>query len=197
MAATIDFYFDFMSPFSYFAWQRLPSLAKQYGREIVLHPVDLAELKIRAGNTAPSTRTMPVKLKYFKEDQRRWARHYGVPIATPAHYDGTLLNRGAYMALDRGVIETYVTRAYHKVWGEGASMLDRAMLADVAAHCGWSLDEFDAFANDPRAEQRLREETLRASERGVFGVPTMIADAEMWWGNDRFEFMEAHLRGAT
>ena len=194
MAGVIDFFFDFMSPFSYFAWQRLPSLAQQYGREIVFHPVDLAELKVRAGNTAPSTRTMPVKLKYMKEDQRRWARHYGVPIATPAHYDGTILNRGAYFALERNQIVAYVTRAYRHVWGEGMSMIDRTMLADLSSHCGWTLEEFDAFVADPRTEQRLRDETLRASERGVFGVPSMIADGQMWWGNDRFEFMEEYLR---
>ena len=78
MAATIDFYFDFMSPFSYFAWQRLPSLAKQYGREIVLHPVDLAELKIRAGNMAPSTRTMPPSRSTPASS----------PVAPPSHTNG-------------------------------------------------------------------------------------------------------------
>jgi 2-hydroxychromene-2-carboxylate isomerase len=197
MAGQIDFYFDFMSPFSYFAWQRLPDIAKLYGRTLVMHPVDLADLKLHAGNTGPSARTMPIRIKYMKEDQRRWARHYGVPIATPAHYDGSILNRGCFFALDRGKIEPYVTLAYRRVWGDGASMIDRALIAELAQHCGWSLAEFDEFVGSDEALRRLQAETIAANAVGVFGVPSMIADGQMWWGNDRFDFMEDYLQAAA
>jgi 2-hydroxychromene-2-carboxylate isomerase len=197
MAGQIDFYFDFMSPFSYFAWQRLPDIAKRFGRTLVMHPVDLADLKLRAGNTGPSARTMPIRIKYMKEDQRRWAKRYGVPIATPAHYDGSILNRGCFLALDRSKIESYVTLAYRRVWGDGVSMIDRALIAELAQHCGWSLAEFDAFVAGDEATRRLQAETIAANEAGVFGVPSMIADGQMWWGNDRFDFMEDYLQAAA
>ncbi len=195
MAEGIRFYFDFISPFSYFAWQRLPKLAAAYGREIEFFPVDLAELKLRAGNTAAPTRMMPMKLKHLKEDQRRWARHYGVPVATPAHYDSTLLNKGAFFAKDHGRIEDYLTIVYHRVWGEGASMIDLQMLEHSVKQCGLPFDEFMAFVKSEAAEARYRQITLTAHEAAVFGVPTMITDGQMWWGNDRFHFMEAHLKG--
>ena len=197
MAGPIDFYFDFMSPFSYFAWQRLPAIAKRFEREIVFHPVDLADLKLRAGNTGPSARTMPIRIKYMKEDQRRWAKRYGVPIATPAHYEGGILNRGCFFALDRGHIELYITHAYHRVWGEGCSMIDRALIEELAQHCGWSVLEFDAFVAGEEATERLQTETIKANADGIFGVPTMIAEGQMWWGNDRLDFLEEHLAASS
>ena len=92
----IDFYFDFISPFSYFAVQRLPAIAERFGRAVNYHVVDLAVLKVAAGNTAPPTRNMPIKLRYMKVDQARWARRYGVPVKSPAYYDSGLLNRGLF-----------------------------------------------------------------------------------------------------
>ena len=195
MAATLAFHFDFISPFSYFAWQKVPALARKYERELILYPVDLAELKTRAGNTAPPTRMMPFKLKHLKEDQRRWARRYGVPISTPAHYDSTLLNKGAYFAIDKGVAPAYISFVYARVWGEGASMIDHAMIDNAATHCGLDTRELGAFIESPEVEARYRETTLRAHEAGVFGVPAMIADGQMFWGNDRLDFLEDHLAG--
>jgi len=190
MPEPIRFYFDFASPFSYFALQRIPDIARKHGRALHYIPVDLAELKQRTGNTAPPARTMPIKIKYMKEDQRRWAKRYGVPIATPAHYNSTLLNKGAFFAIDRGKPEEYLRFAYRRVWGEGASMIDEAMLNETVQHCGWREDDFFAFIASPEAEQRYRQATREAHEAGVFGVPAMLTDGEMWWGNDRFDFLE-------
>ena len=64
MADTIDFYFDFLSPFSYLAHQKIPGLAADYGRDLVYHPVDLDVLKLKGENTGPSTRQMPLKYHY-------------------------------------------------------------------------------------------------------------------------------------
>lgn len=193
MNAPIDFYFDFISPFSYFALQRLPEMARRFGRGINYNPVDLADLKLRAGNTAPPTRMMPMKLRHLKIDQQRWARHYGVPIATPAHYDSGPLNRGAFFALDRGCIEPYALYAYARVWGDGWSMLDERLFAGAADICGWDLKAFLDFANSDASQSRYQQSTVTAHERGVFGVPTMMVGEEMWWGNDRLAFMSEWL----
>ncbi|MDF2116522.1 2-hydroxychromene-2-carboxylate isomerase [Roseiarcaceae bacterium H3SJ34-1] len=193
MTAPIDFHFDFISPFSYFALQRLPDIARRFGRDIIYHPVDLAALKLRAGNTAPPTRMMPMKLRHLKIDQQRWARHYGVPIATPAHYDSNLINRGAFLALDRGCIEPYALYAYARIWGEGWSMLDERLFAGAADICGCDLNHFIDFAKSDASAARYAQSTGAAHERGVFGVPTMAVGDEMWWGNDRLDFMTEWL----
>lgn len=194
MPSTVQFYIDFSSPFTYLAVQKAPEIARRYGRAIECVPVDLAALKLLAGNTAPPTRTMPIKLKYMRLEQQRWAKRYQVPIAVPAFYDPSLLNRGTFYASDRGQAEPYVKYAFHRVWGLGGSMVDAALISDVAKFCKWSPDDFEAFIHSKVAADRLSVSTRSANENGVFGVPTLVTDDEMWWGNDRLDFFEEHLR---
>src|SRR3954468_1245030 len=95
----IDFYFDFISPFSYLAHQRLPQLAARYGYSLHYHVADLAALKRLCGNTAPRMVDMPLKLEYSRIDQRRWAERYGVPITPPAgSHDSSWVNRGGFFS---------------------------------------------------------------------------------------------------
>jgi 2-hydroxychromene-2-carboxylate isomerase len=193
MRPAIDFYFDFISPFSYFAHQRLPELADRFGYELSFQVVDLAELKRLAGNFGPTTREIPIKLRYMKVDQVRWARRYDVSVRTPAHYDSSIINRGTFFALTREMVRDYVTLTYRKVWGEGGHMTDEGLTRGIARELGWNDDEFLASANSSGADEQYRSSTARAHRRGVFGVPTMMVGNDMWWGNDRLQFLEEYL----
>lgn len=189
----IDFYFDLISPFTYLALQRLPGIAERNGYDVTYKVVNLKEAKRLVGNIGPSTRDIPVKLSYAKIDQRRWAKRYGVPITTPAYYDSTRLNRGSFMAEARGQMYDYVIRAFHKVWGEGASMIDETMLRSLASELGWNDREFLDFTLSDAAEAQYQAATLAAHKRGVFGVPTFVVGDELWWGNDRLDFVSEYL----
>lgn len=193
MARILQFYVDFISPFSYLALQRLPMLAERFGHEVDYKVIDLKEAKRLAGNTGPSTRDIPLKLAYAKIDQRRWARRYGVPITTPAHYDPVRLQRGFFFAQARGPVRDFLMLAFHKVWGEGSSMIDEAMLRSVANELGWNPDSFLRYTQSDDADSLVAAATRDAHARGVFGVPTMIIGGEMWWGNDRLDFVEDYL----
>ncbi len=195
MTGVIDFHFDFISPFSYLAHCRLPDIARRHGREIAYHVVDLAAIKLGGGNTGPSTREMPLKYRYSGTDMQRWAQRYGVTIKRPTGHAESpdRLNKGAFVAEDRGEMRRYVTAAWHRVWGEGGDMADEALMRAVADDLGWDTGEFLAFTISPEAEARYRESTRAAHERGVFGVPTMMIGEEIWWGNDRLEFLEEFL----
>jgi 2-hydroxychromene-2-carboxylate isomerase len=189
----IDFYFDLISPFTYLALQRLPAIAERQGYSVTYKVVDLKEAKRLVGNIGPSTRDIPVKLAYAKIDQRRWAKRYGVPITTPAYYDSSRLNRGSFMAEARGQMHGYVIRAFHKVWGEGANMIDETMLRSLASELGWNEEEFLRFTLSEEADAQYKAATLTAHSRGVFGVPTITVDDELWWGNDRLDFVSEYL----
>jgi 2-hydroxychromene-2-carboxylate isomerase len=197
MTRFIEFYVDLISPFSYFALQRLPSLAARYGYAVEYHVLDLKEAKRLAGNTGPSTRDIPLKLAYAKTDQRRWAKRYGVPITTPAHYDSSRLNRGFFFAKLRGRERDYLMLAFHKVWGEGASMIDEAMLREIAGRLDFDAEGYLRYTVSAEAETQYRQATAAAHARGVFGVPTMIIGDELWWGNDRLQFVEDFLQQQT
>ncbi len=195
MPGVIDFYFDFISPFSYLAHTQLPAIATKHGRAIAYHVVQLTEIKLGGGNTGPTTREMPLKYRYSGTDMQRWAARYGVAITRPSGYGPNNLNKGAFFAEDRGAMAEYVTKTWRRVWGEGGDMTDPALLRGVTDEMGWDWAEFLAAAESPETEARYQASTQAAHERGVFGVPTMMIGDEMWWGNDRLDFMEEFLAG--
>ena len=194
MERTIEFYFDFISPFSYLAHHRLPGLAARYGYSLIYHVADLSELRRLAGNTGPRQTEQPLKLPYSRIDQKRWAERYGIPIKPPVgSHDSSWLNRGTFYALDRGQCKAYLDNAWTKMRRDGRDLADEAFRRDVAKDLGWAPDEFVAFTQSDESRDRYRASTLRAHERGVFGVPTMMIGDEMWWGNDRLDFLEEFL----
>ena len=197
MERTIDFYFDFISPFSYFAFHRVPALASRHGYRVAWHVIDLAETKRLAGNTGPTSREQPLKRRYNQHDKDRWAARYGIPIVNPTTYGPDRLNKGKYFADDRGATEAYLACAWRKVWGEGGDMAGDAILRDAARQCGWNEETFLAFTQSPEADERYRQGTRAAHERGVFGVPTMMVGDAMWWGNDRLDFLAEFLEEQT
>ena len=193
MAEPIEYFFDFASPYCYLAHVRLPGIAARHGRAIAYRPVDLAEVKRAAGNIGPSTHFLAARRHYLRQDTARWARRYGVPISEPAGYGSARLNRGAFLALDRDAIARYVDAVGTRVWGQGGAMDDDGLLAAVAADMGWDAAAFIAYAGSEAADGRHRAALALARERGVFGVPTVVIGEHLWWGNDRLQFVDAHL----
>jgi 2-hydroxychromene-2-carboxylate isomerase len=194
MPATIDFFFDFVSPYAYLAHTQLPTLAKRCGVSMTYHVIDLQQAKHAVGNTGPSNREMPIKHRYLRQDLQRWASDYGVPFSPPAGYGSTRLNCGVFYALDRGEVQRYVDLVWRRVWSEGGAMNDDGLIADVASEMGWQADHFLEFIVSREAIDRLHASNASALRRGVFGVPTMLVGDDMWWGNDRLHFLERHLQ---
>jgi 2-hydroxychromene-2-carboxylate isomerase len=203
LATTIEFFFDFASPYAYLAHVRLPDIARSHGCSISYRPVDLPEIKRAAGNIGPSTHFLAARKRYIQQDTARWSKRYGVTIAQPANFDSARLNRGAFLAIGRGVATEYVDTVGRRIWGEGGAMNDEALLAKVAADLGWDAQEFMTYTTSEAAAACHRAAIEAARERGVFGVPTMLVDDQLWWGNDRLPFVETYLdthantRGST
>jgi 2-hydroxychromene-2-carboxylate isomerase len=195
---TIDFYFDFISPFSYLAHQRLPALASRYGYDVAYHVADLAALKRMAGNTAPRMVDMPLKLDYSRIDQKRWAERYGVPITPPSgSHDSSWLNRGAFYAIEKKQVAEYVTAVWVRMRRDGRDLAEEATWREVAEDLGWNADEFVTFIRSEASQKEYQNASQDAHDRGVFGVPTMLIGKEMWWGNDRLDFLEEFLKTHT
>lgn len=193
MVKTIAFFFDFMSPYAYLAWQRLPQLAERYGYDIECYPINLQKAKRFAGNTGPSTREIPLKHKHLCVDLLRWARLYRVPFVFPKSHDSDRLNRGVFLAIDRGIEARYIQTAWHLVWGCGGAMGDELLIGELCTSLGWDLGAFNAFTDSETTGQRYAASQEKAEKLGVFGVPTMHIGGEMWWGNDRMHFVEEYL----
>jgi len=191
---TIDFYLDFISPFAYLASFRLPELARKYGASIAYHAIDLTAAKRAAGNTGPANREIPPKIKYLMADLRRWAKRYGVPLAPPSGFDSNLANRGLLWAREKGREEAYVRAVYDAIWGRGGDPADLRVLRSAVEAAGLPGDEFEKAVNSGELKASYEEVNRQAQARGVFGVPIYIVDDEMFWGNDRLDFLEEYVR---
>jgi 2-hydroxychromene-2-carboxylate isomerase len=196
MSRHIDFYFDFISPFGYLANVKLPALAEKWGCRIEYKPVDIMAAKLAAGNYGPSTRAIPAKARYIRQDRLRWAKRYGVPMNDPKAFSAPRLNSGVFYAARKGQAQAYMDASYHQVWGVGVDPDDDAVLGSVAQGLGWNADDFFAYVNSDAARQEYADSKSEAKLRGVFGVPMMVLGEQMFWGNDRLDFLEECLASA-
>lgn len=194
MSRDIAFFLDFMSPFAYLAHQRLPGLAQQYGYRVIYKPINLPLAKKAAGNSGPPNVQIAPKLRYLICDLGRWAQRYQVPLSFPKSLDSDQMNKGLFYALDMGAAEQYARTAWHQYWGLGGDPADEQLLRRLAGGMGWSANSFISYVRSDDAARRYDQTNAEAHQLGVFGVPTMLIGQEMWWGNDRLEFMEAFLQ---
>lgn len=190
---TIIFHTDFISPFAYLANSQLPAIAQRHGARIEYVPLDVMHAKLAGGNFAPSTRAMPSKAAFIRRDRLGWAQRYGLPMTDPKAFRAPRLNSGLLLAQDRGVAREYADAAFHRVWGLGGDPDDPQLLAQVCGVLGWDADEFVAHVESPAARERYAQVQKKAWDQGVFGVPMMTVGTDMFWGNDRLDFLEECL----
>lgn len=193
MTRVIDFYFDFISPFSYLAQVKLPDLARRAECELQYWPIDIPEAKMAAGNYGPSNRQIPAKIKVMAADLQRWAAFYQVPLVFPPSFDCADWNCAAVFATQQGRAEPFVKVAFDRIWGSGIDPRDRHELRECAQVAGLDDDALIAFVESPLGQNEYRKVRAQAYQRGVFGAPMTFVDDQIFWGNDRLDFLESYL----
>ena len=106
------------------------------------------------------------------------------------------MNIGTFFAIDRDRAEDYVTQGFRLGYVEGSDLNDDAVLSALARAMDWPVEEFLSYLESSDGQERYAACNVQAHERGVFGVPIMMLGEEMWWGNDRLEFMRRHLENS-
>lgn len=199
MARTIDFYFSFVSPYSYLANTQLPAIAAKAGATIAYRPFRILELMQMVGNR-PTTVECKAKGRYSGNDLVRWTRRYGVPLVRNPHtakIDWAELARGALLAADQGKPGAYVDAVFAGMWVRQTDFTDRAAYAALLEEAGFDGTRFVAQLGEGDLAARLDKATQDAAERGVFGAPTFFAGDEMFFGNDRLDFLAETLKAAA
>jgi 2-hydroxychromene-2-carboxylate isomerase len=193
MAKQIEFYFDYGSPFSYLADTQLPALAGRTGAEIVFRPILLGGIFKATGNASPIS--IPAKGKYMALELDRWARHYGIEIKMNPHFpfNTIRLMRGAVAALRQERFAAYHPQMYRAVWAEGRNVGKEEVLRELLESSGIDPSSIDG----DEIKNELRANTDQAVARGAFGAPTFFVNGEIFWGNDRLDFVEEALKRAS
>lgn len=193
MSKQVEFFFDFGSPTSYLAWTQLPRIAAQAEARIVWRPMLLGGVFKASGNQSPVA--IPAKGRYMLHDLARFAARYGVPLAFNPHFPiNTLtLMRGAAGYLDTERFQPYVKAIFEALWVQQKNLGKPEVLGDVLGIAGFDPAEFERLVNDEAVKQRLKATTEEAIERGVFGAPSFFVDGELYFGQDRLDFVAEAL----
>jgi 2-hydroxychromene-2-carboxylate isomerase len=195
MSKTIEFYFDFGSPTAYLAHKRLQQLKAEYGCTIDYKPVLLGGLFKASGNMSPVT--VPAKGKYMMtQDLPRFAALYQVPLTVNPHFPINTLNlmRGAVATLGQDYFDNYVEVVYDAIWVNGDNMGSLEVVANVLSDAGLNAQKIIAATQDPDIKAALISNTDAAVARGCFGAPTMFIGNDMFFGQDRLQFIEMALQ---
>lgn len=196
MTRAVEFYFDVGSPAAYLAWTQLPRIVQQVGCEIEYRPFLLGGVFQATGNRSPME--VPAKGQYMQDDLQRFARRYGVPFRHNPHFPiNTLtLMRGALGLQMREPqrMVPYVDAVYRAIWVDGKNMNDPATVAAVLQQAGFDPDKLLALAQDPAVKDELKVVTQEAVARGAFGAPTFFVGDQMFWGQDRLDFVKEALK---
>ena len=198
MTKTVEFLFDLGSPYSYMAWYQLPKVAQAQGARIVYTPVLLGGIFQATGNASPAG--VPAKARYLDADLQRWARAWGLQIASnPAFPINTLaLMRGAVAMQMQGdePFQRYMDSMYQAMFGQPRNLGDPVEVAAVLTAAGFDAARFMAQIGDQAVKDKLKDNTTQAVARGVFGAPSFFVGDALFWGQDRIDQVGQALASA-
>jgi 2-hydroxychromene-2-carboxylate isomerase len=195
MTEKIHFYFDFISPYAYFAWRRLPTLAKKYNREIEAHPIVFGKLLDKWGQLGPAE--IPPKNIWLNQYCLRYAALNGFEFNPPKTHPFNPLT-ALRMSLKEvsGVDQLKVIDAiFEGGWSHGADLGDSTSLISLLKQQSINGESLSQKVLKSDIKDLLIDETNRAIEKGIFGVPTIIVDDNLFWGNDQMDHIELLLNG--
>ena len=192
--ATLEFFYDFVSPYSYLASTRVEAMAARTGATIRWRPFLLGGVFKATGNRAPIE--IPAKGVHMLLDLGRWSKRLGVPLHFPASFpfSSMLALRAAFAAEAAGKLVPYTHAVYKAAWADGRDVASAEGLTAVLDEAG--LDGAALVAAAPQYKEALIKQTQELVDRGGFGGPALFVGEELFVGNDRLEFVEEALKAA-
>ena len=195
-ANAIEFYFDFSSPFGYFAATKIKDIGDEFEREILWKPFMIGSaLKVTGGMPLPM---IPLKGDYSKKDMERTSRQFNIPYKVPSKFPIASQAPCRLIYWMQTVApqkqEEAILKLYRAYFLEDLDISAPEVVAKVLSSVHGTEEELIALTQDPAKKQGLKEECNLAIEKGVFGSPFIIVDGEPFWGFDRLEQVREWLR---
>ena len=196
MNKSFEYWFDFGSPAAYLAFTQLPKLETETHAKAVYRPMLLGGVFQATGNQSPAS--VPAKGAYTFKDFDRFAKRYGVPFKSNLHFpiNTLLLMRGA-IGIQQQEPErflAYCKTVFQAIWVDSLNMNDPATVGAALHKAGFDPQSLMMLANEATIKEVLKTATTEAVARGVFGAPTYFVGAQMFWGQDRLDFVKEALQ---
>lgn len=194
-AKRLDFYFDYISPYAYFSWRKIRDFCADHNLELILHPVVFGKLLDHWGQLGPAE--VPPKRKWLMSYCIRYAKQHGFQFVGPKKHPFNTLT-ALRLSLPEVCSQEQMRIAdtiFTASWAQGKDLGDRNELIDALNAADFDGEALVRDTESSTIKDLLKKSTADAIERGVFGVPTVIIDDQLFWGNDQFEHMAMHLNG--
>ena len=193
----IDFYFDFLSMYGYFASLRIDALAARHGREVRWRSMLLGVSVMKTMGLKPLLDT-PLKGDYVIGDTARYARRHGLQLSrkvTDPMMDPRAAARGFYWVRRHRVGQEaqFARAAFSSYWRDGVDLSAPQQVAALGTTIGVDAQELLAGIESDQARTDLRDAVAASLDKGVFGSPFFIVGEEKFWGSDRLELVDEWL----
>lgn len=185
----VKLYFNFRSPYCYLASKRMFDVLSAPDIQLIWRP-----LGGWTGRSPPERAAY--KLPIVRQDVARWCRRMNIPfVPPPKDTEPTRAGAGSFLAEQMGLLKPYIVEVMREEWEFGQDIGQMEPLLRAGVRAGLPSDKLGAAVDDPANRTTLADAEAQAKADGVFGVPTFVAGTEIFWGNDRLDFLAEHLEG--
>lgn len=187
--ATVQFWFEFASTYSYPAAMRIEALAQEVGVALQYKPFLLGPIFAQKGWSTSPFNLFPEKGRYMWRDLERTCEAEGIPFRKPSVFprNGLLAARVACWAAEAPWLPSFVRAVYRANFEQDLDIADEKVVSRVLTEVGQDPAQVLAQATSPENKERLRKQTETAQNLGIFGAPSFVVAGELFWGNDRLE----------
>lgn len=195
MRKKLEFLYDFVSVPCYIAWTQVDAIAARHDADLVMLPVFCGGIFKATGNPGPLV--IPAKREWYARDLQMWVKRLGIPFArNPNSPVRSLpLMRGVFVAEERGESARYIRTVYEAIHVRSTNMSDPEIVATTLRAAGFDADRYLKEIERADVKASLARNTEQAVARGAFGVPTFFVGDEMFFGQDRLDFVREALGG--
>tara|TARA_Y100000310_G_C20616830_1_gene781096 strand:- start:534 stop:1121 length:588 start_codon:yes stop_codon:yes gene_type:complete len=189
MIKPFDFFFDFISPYSYLAHMQIRNLEKENNLKINYKPILLGGLHKLAGVTAATF--IPSKIKYMIRDCKMIAEKHNIEFKFNTNFpiNSLALMRGIFLAQKKKKLDHYINFFFDAYWKDGLNLNNDKIINSILNNLNIDLNEFHLIISDQKIKNKLTDQTYEAYNKGVFGAPSFIINNKLFWGQDRLEFV--------
>ena len=187
MNKTIDFYFDFVSPYSYLAHKRIHKIKKEKNIKFDYKPILLGGLHNLIGITAPAF--INQKAKYLIKDCKMVAKKFNIKFTFNSMFPINSLNimRGL-LSIKSNKKNIYIDNFYNAYWQDNLNLNEEKVIFSILKKCKINKNDFQKKIKDKKVKDKLKKLTNDAYKKDIFGAPTFVVNNKIFWGQDRLEY---------
>ena len=189
MIKSFDFYFDFISPYSFLAHKEIKKIEKHNGIKIKYKPILLGGLHNMHGIKAPAF--IPAKAKHMIRDCKLIAEKNKIKFKFNSYFPIRSLNlmRGVLVAEEDNYKSYYIESIFNAIWQDGLNMNDENIIQKILKNLNVNPKTFFLRSTSSSIKDSLKKRTSEAYEKGIFGAPSFVSNNKVFWGQDRIEFV--------